>query len=110
MIPCEANAPCTSGATKNSSTVDAALPATARRQTSSGKDFSRSVGDGGSADDIAPFAHDDRQPRTREIGGGNEAVVSGADDDGAGSAVGHGMRPVMTRVSLSSPCVLLMSV
>src|SRR5581483_7570384 len=67
-------------------------------------------GDGGAADDVSPLADDHRVARTGEIRGRHETVVSGADDDGVGRCVHQGMRPVMTRVSFSSPCVLLMSV
>ena len=43
-----------------------------------GKDF---LGDGCPADDIAPLEHDHLLAGAREVRGGDQAVVAGADDD-----------------------------
>ena len=48
--------------------------------------------DRGAADLVGGLEHDDLAPRAREVGGADEAVVAGADDDDA-IAVSHRCQP-----------------
>jgi hypothetical protein len=41
------------------------------------------LGDAGAADDVAPLEHQRAHPRSRQVEGGDEAVVATADDDRA---------------------------
>ena len=56
------------------------------RELEAGDDL---LGDRGPTDEGASLEHDDFLAGAREIGGGNETVVSPADDDGVVTRGGH---------------------